>query len=255
MCMKMKQYRNMANWFWGSRRSWRPPENCGERREWKRPAGAWTPGRPGLPSCSCPFPNVTLGRLSSSPKVRVIVPTSQDGEEEEWDKNEKFQARLLAQRGLISFHFLSLALALPSQAAALLSLYVPCSLWVPHVGSLSPTQRFPDLDTGSWASSLEGLPWCPTFFAGWWPNERASLGHKWLYLIFWVLVRVTSGQAAVLQPRVCLSCGQVVDRGWGLPKPSGSWVWGRVSFSCLADSACVLLFSRIYMIKVKQIPI
>ena len=41
MCMKMKQYRNMANWFWGSRRSWRPPENCGERREWKRPAGAW----------------------------------------------------------------------------------------------------------------------------------------------------------------------------------------------------------------------
>lgn len=32
MCIKMKQYRNMANWFWGSRRSWRPPENCGGKK-------------------------------------------------------------------------------------------------------------------------------------------------------------------------------------------------------------------------------
>jgi hypothetical protein len=29
----MKQYRNMANWFWGSRRSWRPPENCGRKED------------------------------------------------------------------------------------------------------------------------------------------------------------------------------------------------------------------------------
>lgn len=44
---------------------------------------AWVPGRPGLRSCSCPFLNVTSGRLSSSPKVRVIVPASQDDDEEE----------------------------------------------------------------------------------------------------------------------------------------------------------------------------
>lgn len=39
MCIKMKQYRNMANWFWGSRRSWRPPENCGgeKRAELAKP--------------------------------------------------------------------------------------------------------------------------------------------------------------------------------------------------------------------------
>lgn len=32
MCMKMKQYRNMANWFWGCRRSWKLPENCGGKK-------------------------------------------------------------------------------------------------------------------------------------------------------------------------------------------------------------------------------
>ena len=97
--------------------------------------------------------------------------------------------------------------------------------------------------SGHWilASSLDGLPWRPSIFAGWWPNERASLGHKCLYLIFWVPACVTSGQAAVLQPKVCLFCGRVVDRWWGLPKPSGSWVWGRVSF-CL----CVALFQGLY---------
>lgn len=45
----------------------------------KTRAGA--PGRPGRPSCSRPFLNVTLGRLSASPKERVMVPTSQDEEE------------------------------------------------------------------------------------------------------------------------------------------------------------------------------
>ena len=70
--MKMKQYRDMANWFWGSRWSWRPPENCGARREWQRPRGAGH--QAGLLFCS-----VTSGRLSPSPTVRVIVPTSQDG--------------------------------------------------------------------------------------------------------------------------------------------------------------------------------
>ena len=32
MCIKMKQYRNRANWFWGCRRSCRPPENCGGKK-------------------------------------------------------------------------------------------------------------------------------------------------------------------------------------------------------------------------------
>lgn len=78
MCIKTKQYRNMANWFWGSRRSWRPPENCGERRECRWPnRAAQRPGRSGCLSCSCPFRNVTLSRSSSSPEGKVTVPPSQ----------------------------------------------------------------------------------------------------------------------------------------------------------------------------------
>lgn len=56
--------------------------------------GAWVLGWPGLPSCSCPFLNVTLDRLSSPPKERVIVPPHKMTRRKCQTGKEKFPSRV-----------------------------------------------------------------------------------------------------------------------------------------------------------------